>query len=1101
MANAEQTVNPPSHFVGIGASAGGLEAIDTFFKNMSPNSGCAFIVVQHLSPDHKSLMAELLSKRSDMPVNRAEEGMVVEANHVYLIPPNYDLRIFHGKLLLTEQNRQGGINLPIDIFLASLAEDQADKSVAIILSGTGSDGTRGVRAIKEKVGMVMVQNEESAAFDGMPRSAIATGLVDYILAPEEMPAQLISYIQHPYAKPKERSESLLSDEDSTNRIFSLLREKTGVDFTYYKPSTMVRRIERRMSVNQILSLRDYVRYLEKYPAEIDAMHRDLLIGVTSFFRDPQAFEQLRKKWLPELIRKSETKSIRMWVSGCSTGEEAYTLAILCQEVMAEIGILAEIKIFATDVDKDAIATAGSGVYPESISADVPAEYLTKYFHRRDHDYMISRLIREMVVFAQHNLIKDPPFTNIELVSCRNLLIYLQPVLQLRVMELINFSLNPNGILLLGTSETTGEMTDFFDPLHHKWKIYRSRGRKRRDVLSEQASNYDPGSRMSRPASMLLTPGYSHSYRHNLHEEERIVERLLKGVNDRYLPFTMVINERMELLHMVGDASDYLQFPSGKMLTDITKLARKDLAIPLATGVQKAVKSQNNIDYSNIHLREDDGCSKVVNMHIALLPQTKTQEPLLGVFIEEQAKPEQSKSDAASQSYDVGKEAQQRINDLEQELQFTRENLQATVEELETSNEELQATNEELLASNEELQSTNEELQSVNEELYTVNAEHQSKITELTEVNNDLDNLLSNIRIATLFLDHNLEIRRFTPEVTHFLRIIDQDVGRPFDHLTHDLIDVDLDTIVRNVNDNHKHIEREVLDRMGNTYLMRVLPYRIGPDFYSGVLLTFVNINSSKKMQDALLLSEERNNLAHEAAHLGNWDWDIGNNEIVWSQTIDGMFGFNQGEFGSTYEAFLQTIHPEDRENVEREVQLCLEDHNRPYRVKHRIVWPDGTVRWMQEYGKVHVDSKGHPVRMVGIVQDINDQEKSEEALERSEHLFRSTMENLDMIVIQLDSQGKVIFSNDFLHEFAGLAQQELLDSIWIDQYVPERQRDEVWKVFNGFVKGEGPMLRNYEHHIIGRGGKEKLIYWNHTALYNESGIPIGISSIGQPVED
>ncbi|MBF0471880.1 MAG: chemotaxis protein CheR, partial [Gammaproteobacteria bacterium] len=440
----------PSHYVGIGASAGGLEAIDAFFTSMSPESGCAFIVVQHLSPNHKSLMAELLSKRTEMPVCRAEEGMTVEANCVYLIPPNHDLRIFHGKLLLTEQDRHGGVNLPLDIFLNSLAIDQGEKAVAIILSGTGSDGTRGVRAIKEKVGMVMVQSEDTAAFDGMPRSAIATGLVDYILPPEEMPLHLTSFIRHPYANKKERSVTLLSDEDGINRIFAMLRERSSLDFTYYKPSTMARRIERRMSVNQVLSLRDYVRYLERYPSEVDTLHRDLLIGVTNFFRDPAVFENLQQNWLRELIEKSDLRQFRIWVAGCSTGEEAYTLAIICKEVMRSLDKQIEIKVFATDVDRDAIAVASAGVYPESISADIPPELLSVYFTRRDSNFIIARQVREMVVFAQHNVFKDPPFTNIELVSCRNLLIYLQPVLQMRVMELFNFSLKPEGILLLGT---------------------------------------------------------------------------------------------------------------------------------------------------------------------------------------------------------------------------------------------------------------------------------------------------------------------------------------------------------------------------------------------------------------------------------------------------------------------------------------------------------------------------------------------------------------------------------------------------------------------------------------------------------------------------
>ena len=466
----------PSYCIGIGASAGGLEAIETFFTHMQADSGFAFVVVQHLSPDYKSLMVELLSKKTAMQVLRAEDGMVVEANKVYLIPPKKNLTIFHGKLLLDEQDYSRGLNLPIDIFLRSLAEDQAEKAVGIILSGTGSDGMRGTRTIKENGGMIMVQSEDSAKFDGMPRSAISTGLADFVLPPEDMPKQLLAFAKHPFTAKTERAEALLSDEDGLTRIFALLREKSKVDFTYYKPTTVTRRIERRMSVNQFDNIRDYVSYLQEYPGEIMALYRELLIGVTSFFRDQEAFNLLGEKWLPELIENSSNREIRFWVSGCSTGEEAYTFAILARECMERIGKYFDVKIFATDVDKDAILRAGAGVYPASIAADLSPRLLAKYFYNRDDNFQIARNIREMVVFAQHNLIKDPPFTNIDLVSCRNLLIYLQPVLQKKVMDLINFSLNPKGLLVLGTSETIGDMTNHFEPLSQKLKIYRSTGR-------------------------------------------------------------------------------------------------------------------------------------------------------------------------------------------------------------------------------------------------------------------------------------------------------------------------------------------------------------------------------------------------------------------------------------------------------------------------------------------------------------------------------------------------------------------------------------------------------------------------------------------------
>ena len=439
----------PAYYVGIGASAGGLEALESFFSQMTADSGMAFIVIQHLSPDYKSMMVELLSKRTTMPVRRAEEGMRVEADSVYLIPPKKILSIVRGKLLLSESDPNRGLNLPIDVFLRSLAQDQAEKTIAIILSGTGSDGVRGIRAIKEAGGVVLVQNEESARFDGMPRAAVSTGLADFILPPDTMPERLLSFIHNPYAPKSDQPPALLSDEDGLARIFALLRERTRVDFTHYKPSTMIRRIERRMTMNQIHDLRDYVRFMESYAGEVMVLYRELLIGVTSFFRDREVFDELENKHLPQLFERVETREVRFWVAGCSTGEEAYTLAILGREVLERLGKRTDIKIFATDLDHDAILRASSGVYPESIVADLPPGYLSKYFHRRqDHHYQVDRSLREMVVFAQHNLIKDPPFTKIELVSCRNLLIYLQPILQRKAMELMNFSLNPQGLLSL-----------------------------------------------------------------------------------------------------------------------------------------------------------------------------------------------------------------------------------------------------------------------------------------------------------------------------------------------------------------------------------------------------------------------------------------------------------------------------------------------------------------------------------------------------------------------------------------------------------------------------------------------------------------------------
>lgn len=841
--DSNASLGPPGYYVGIGASAGGLEAIELFVKNVPKNSGLAFIIIQHLSPEYKSYMVELLSAKTTMPVRRAEDGMTVEADTVYLIPPKKNLSIYQGDLVLKEQDFSRGLNLPIDVFLRALAEDQDGRSIGVILSGTGSDGMRGIRAIKDRGGMVMVQDEASAKFDGMPRSAISTGLVDFILTPEKMPGQILSYTMHPYVAGEECADNLLTDEDGMTRIFSILRENSKVDFTFYKPTTVVRRIERRMTVNQIQELWDYVRYLETVPGEVNALYRELLIGVTSFFRDPEVFRQIQDKWLPRLLESKAGRQVRFWVAGCSTGEEAYTLAILCQECMARMGKAFDVKIFATDIDKDAIQRAGNGEYPESIAADLSNDLLVKYFYRESEVFKVGRNIREMVVFARHNIVKDPPFTNIDLISCRNLLIYLQPVLQRKALELFNFSLKTNGILLLGTSETTGGMAEYFEPLFQKWKIYRAKGIRRpkeagaREALVNLRDQHVPRSHVPRRGGRIM----------KTFEEERSLNRLLQALSGDYIPLVVLVDENLQILYVSGNTEGYFSLPAGKMDTDISKMAAQELSIPISTGIAKIFKTQQDINYTNIRVTQD-GLQKKVNLRIKLLPRKKGQVPLAAVLLEE-VREAGNKTATTSHTFDVEKEAAQRIIDLEQELQFTKENLQATIEELETSNEELQATNEELMASNEELQSTNEELQSVNEELYTVNAEHQGKILELTELNNDMDNLLTSTNIGTLFLDEELEIRKFTPKVKEIYNIRDSDLGRPISHLNHRIENLDPHDMFKQVRETNASTESEVRSEKGQWYLMRTLPYKIGPETFLGIVVTFIEISQVKNAQN------------------------------------------------------------------------------------------------------------------------------------------------------------------------------------------------------------------------------------------------------------
>ncbi len=974
-----EDVPPPSHVVAIGASAGGLEAIESFFVNMPRESGLGFVVIQHLSPDYKSLMVELLSKKTAMSVHRAEDGQRVLPNHVYLIPPKKNLSIFHGKLLLSDQDPNRGINLPIDVFLHSLAEDQGEKAVAIILSGTGSDGMRGIRAIKEYGGMVMVQDEESARFDGMPRAAISTGLTDFVIAPERMPAQLLAFVKHPYVAKSERSETVLTDEEGLSHLFAILREHCKVDFTFYRPSTVSRRIERRMTVHQIEEINAYVAFLRSSPAEVMTLFRELLIGVTSFFRDNDAFERLALHGLPEIFSKDRHQEVRFWVAGCSTGEEAYSLAILARECMEELGTSHDVKIFATDIDREALHYAAAGVYPESVAADLSPRLLAKYFFKKHDSFQVARSIREMVVFAPHNLIKDPPFTNISLVSCRNLLIYLQPVLQKKILEHFNFSLTARGVLMLGTSETTGDTADFWETIDAKWKLYRSKGRQFAlgvGALSTAHNELTVRERRTRFAG----------HRRPLHggDDERLLERLVETLSNDLLPLTLIVNAQQEIVHLVGDADGFFKLPSGRLVNDIAQLAVKDLTVPLTTGIQKVFRQRQELRLSNLRVRHG-GEARVVELRITPMPERKGQEPLVAVFISGMRTHGPADAGAEVQTFDLSREAEIHLQEIEQELQFTRENLQATIEELETSNEELQATNEELLASNEELQSTNEELQSTNEELFTVNAESQSKIMELAQLHNDVDNLLSTSQIGTLLLDENAEVRRFSPQIATLFHLLDSDVGRPIAHFAHHLTEIDVMSVISQVQSSSTPLEREVCSRDGRWHLMRVLPYKVGPRAFSGTVLSIVDVTRIKQAEVAARESERRFQAVANASSTLLWmsGKDRG---AVWFNDVWIRFTgrAREQELG---DAWRDGVHPDDRARCLAAYAAAFEAR-RPYVTVYRLRRNDGAYRWLRERGDAHNDAKAGFLGYLGSCVELTDRE-AEEALredpaERSE---------------------------------------------------------------------------------------------------------------------
>jgi len=828
----------PCLIVGVGASAGGLEALERFFSGLPNDTGMSFVVIQHLSPDHKSMMVELLSKKTDLKVHQIEENMPILPNCIYLIPPRHNVVLKKSNLHLQKSDHKNGINRPIDLFFSSLAKEAGDKAVAIVLSGTGSDGMRGFRDIKEAGGLLMVQSSDSAAFDGMPESAISTGLVDFIQKPEELQEQLVYYNTQPRDKLVINQVDLTQDQSVLKKIFQSVYLKTQLDFSQYKFATVVRRIERRLVINQLDTLDQYYSLIKENPREIYLLYKEILIGVTSFFRDPQVFEYLSESLFPEILKADRKTDFRVWVAGCSTGEEAYTLAIIINEFLDKENRRIPIKIFATDVDSDAINKAGTGFYPEGIAADLPPEILGKYFTSKDEGFQINRNIRQMVVFAQHNLIADPPFTNIDFISCRNMLIYFQPQLQLKVIKLFNFSLCKKGILMLGMSETTGEMASCFKKENSQFKIFRSLGK---------TADFNKSPLGFSPSSGIQYTGTVSQGKRYAKDSEKFLEQTLLGMAGLFFTTALIVNDNREILFSCGKTEDFFKLPIGKTVNDIGKMAIKELSMPITMGLQRLFRTGSEQHMTNLSISSKES-KRIVWIRLLPLPESTGSTHQAALFLGER---ENESQDRDVEEVDGSHISPRQFEEMERELNYTRENLQATIEELETSNEELQATNEELLASNEELQSTNEELQSTNEELHTVNTEYQSRIIELTELNNDVENLLASTQIFHMILDENAIIRKFSQGIDLFFSVVESDIGRPLTHFGNHLADLNIPEIIEKVQDKKEAIEKEFYHKNGKIYLLKAYPYLIGPKEFAGVILSFIDITSLFKAEQSL----------------------------------------------------------------------------------------------------------------------------------------------------------------------------------------------------------------------------------------------------------
>lgn len=881
--------------VGIGASAGGLAAVESFLSGIPKDSatGMAFVLVQHLAPDHKSLMVELIRRYTRMEVMEAENGMAIRPDCAYIIPPNRDMAIFNGSLQLFEPSAPRGQRLPIDFFFRSLAQDQKDRAVCVVLSGTGSDGTLGVRAVKGEGGLVIAQSPASAEYDGMPRSAIATGMVDYELEPARMAARILDYVSRAFRSGFPPEAMGPKTESALKKIFTVLRSQTGHDFSNYKPSTVNRRIERRMAVQRVGTLDEYLLLLQGNPPEVQALFNDLLIGVTRFFRDTEAFKALEELAVPQLFKdRSLDDTLRVWVPGCSTGEEAYSIAILLFERMEALKQNFRVQVFATDIDPRAVAVARAGSYPYSIAADISPERLARFFTSEPggETYRVVKGLRDMLVFSEQDLVKDPPFSRLDLISCRNLLIYMGPELQRKLVPLFHYALNPGGFLFLGTSESIGDFSSMFHAPERKAKIYQRKPESLREpgpslgrILPSFAA---AGAEKPRPAVRALSRAPS---------IREVAERALL---DRTAPAAALVDGGGEILYLHGRFGIYLEPPPGEAAPgNILKMSREDLRLELTTALHKTASSGEPVRRPGLRvkIKGDTG-----GVDLAVFP-VKADSIAVKVFLVTIAEAHLS---AATQAVPEGARGLQ-LDELKAQLLAKEEYLQASNEELQTANEELQSANEELQSMNEEMQSANEELetskeelQSLNEELSTVNAELQAKVTDLSRANNDLSNLLAGTGIATVFVDRSLRILRFNPAATRIINLIAGDVGRPIGHIVSNLAGYDgvardaqtvLDTLVP------KEMEVQTLE--GGWYSMNIRPYRTMDNVIEGVVLTFVDVTKAKKDREA---AGEADILRRQAAVvLDSRDAVIAHAKdgriLAWNPRAAALYGWSEAE--------------------------------------------------------------------------------------------------------------------------------------------------------------------------------------------------------------
>ena len=1057
----EHAGEKPHCIVALGASAGGLEALEAFFTAMKPTDLLSFVVIQHLSPDFKSLMDEILSRQTTMPIHRVEDGMEILPGHIYLIPPKKEMTVRSGQLFLTDKESARPLEMPIDIFFRSLAQDAGPMAVGVILSGTGTDGSRGVTAIHEAGGLVLVQSPDTAKFDGMPRAALETGRVHYSLPPAEMPALVLKYATNPEGLDTESQwvlESLQPGDDESVTALELLKRQYGIDFSFYKPTTVGRRLARRMAMRQMKRLSDYLDLLSTNAEELSDLSKDLLIGVTSFFRDSDAFARLESEVIPDVFDQAANDEIRVWVAGCATGEEVYSLGMLLLEEAGRRSFKGKIMIFATDVHRDSLEFASVGVYGRDRIHGVSPERLNRFFREEGPDhYRVSQELRGLAVFARHNILADPPFTKIDLVSCRNMLIYFLPVAQEKAVSLFHFALRVGGVLFMGSSESPGSLSPEFDVLDGKQKLFR----KRRDIRLNLDLRLSSPDRSRFPAMPLRA----------MASVERVLLRDYDQLLNKYMPPGLIVGERREVLHVFGNATRYLTRISGRVERDVLDMVDNELKMALSAALHRSAAENTHVVFRHLRIPLEHGDEHIDltveplhddkqgprHYHVAFLQSSQdiihptTHEPI---------------------SFAATDGVWQRIAELEGELQTTRENLQATIEELQTTNEELQATNEEMLAANEELQSTNEELHSVNEELYTVNAEFEKKNKELRDLNDDHDNLLRSTEVGTLFLDRDLCIRKFNPAISRSFKLLPQDVGRPVDHIAYQFEgQAQMLQELRQVLASGAMIEHEIKIHDDQYLLRRVLPFLGSGSEIKGVVLTFTDITRLKQME------EERHQtgfLRELAAHVPGMVFQVttaghGRGAVTFvSEGATDVLGENATARLAGMTRLSELAHADDRADFEKAMAKARNE-NIAMDHEHRVD-SDEARRWVH----TRATSRKRDGTEVwhGVCVDITQRKEVHTQLASAANFYLSILQNAPALIWRAGVDGLCDWFNSTWLAFTGRTMEQEQGEGWAQGVHPDDLQRCVTTYRNAF---EARQFFEMEYRLLRHDGQYRWI--------------------------